>query len=196
MAVVRKGFSKILKRLYDSIDNVGKLGAMAAVTGMTVTEDGFGANRKTIFTFTAAPLALIDAAGVVARTAPKIYDFPIGSIKIGGAVANLALTKSSAGVNTDWDGDFSVGTAPAAADATLTATEANIIPSTATPQAVAGATTAKGRNAADIAPFDGAAAVTPLYLNFLVDDADQDVTTTPCNLIVNGTLTVHWTNFA
>lgn len=31
-----------------------------------------------------------------------------------------------------------------------------------------------------------------MYLNLLVDDADQDATTTPTDLIINGTLTLVW----
>lgn len=149
--------------------------------------------QKTVLTFKNAPLALVDAAGVVARCALKIFDFPEGAVIIQGAVVDLALTKSAAGVNADWDGDFSLGSAAAAADATLTGTEANVIASTATPQAVAGATTAKAVSAAAV-QLDGTATPVDLYLNVLVDDADQDVTTTPTNLIANGTITILWAN--
>jgi hypothetical protein len=34
----------------------------------------------------------------------------------------------------------------------------------------------------------------PVYINMLVDDADHDVTSTPTNLILNGTITVLWTS--
>jgi hypothetical protein len=170
------------------------VGAIPAITGLSVSEEGVGPAKRTVLSFTNVAFALIDQAATVAYKGLKVYDFPEGSILIDGAVANLALTKSSAGVNADWDGDFSVGSVTASNNATLTGTEQDIIPSTATPQAVAGATTAKGRNAAAIAPFDGTGTALDLYLNFLVDDADQDVTTTPCNLIVNGTLTIHWRN--
>ena len=105
---------------------------------------------KTVLTFVNTPLPLIDTAGVVARCALKIFDFPEGSVNIFGATVNLALTKSAAGVNADWDGDVSLGSVAAAGDATLTSTEANIVPSTSTPQAVAGATTAKALSTAGV----------------------------------------------
>lgn len=161
------------------------------VNGKGVTHESQNGYTKTILTFKDTPMPLVDTAATVARAALKVFDMPEGLIVIGGAVANLKLTKSSAGVNADWDGDFGVGTAAAAADATLSGTEQNIIPTTATPQAVAGATTAKGVSTAQVI-LDGSGTAVDVYLNLLVDDADQDVTTTPCNLIVNGTLTLLW----
>jgi hypothetical protein len=169
----RNGFPKALGKFYDHLD---------------------GTMCKSVISFTDEAFALTDAAGVVAYAGKKVFDFPAGVILIHGALANLAVTKSSAGVNDTFDGDFSVGTVTASNNATLTGTEADVIPSTATPQAVSGATTAKGFNSADIAPLDGTATAQDLFLNFVVDDADHDVTTTPANLVVNGTLTIVWTN--
>jgi hypothetical protein len=34
-----------------------------------------------------------------------------------------------------------------------------------------------------------------VYLNILVDDADHDVTSTACNIIANGTITLVWENY-
>ncbi len=170
----------------------GRTGEGAA-SGTGVSSSSSPGTNKTVLTFVNAPLALIDTAGVVARCALKIFDFPEGNIQIIGATVNLALTKSAAGVNADFDGDVALGSAAAAGDATLTSTEANIVPSTATPQAVAGATTAKALSTASVL-LDGTATPVDLYLNVLVDDADQDVTTTPTNLIANGTVTVLWAN--
>jgi hypothetical protein len=42
--------------------------------------------------------------------------------------------------------------------------------------------------------FDGHTAAVDLYLNLLVDDTDHDVTSTPCNLIANGTITLVFAN--
>lgn len=193
----RRPFSRALAGVYDFIEQhagVSKVGAKTALTGMTVAESGGGTYRTTTFTFRNTPAPLIDTAATVARCALKIYDFPAGLIGIVGAVSNLALTKSAAGVNADWDGDFALGTVAAAADATLSSTEQNVIPTTPTPQAAAGATTAKGISTATEAfkLLDGTDTAIDLYLNLLVDDADQDVTTTPTNLILNGTVTVSW----
>lgn len=169
-------------------------GAVAG-TGATVSEQGNGVMHKTVITFTNVDVPLADAAGVVAYGGLKVYDMPEGAILMLGAVADVDLTKSSAGVNADWDGDMGVGTITASNDGTLAATEQNIIPTTATPQAVAGVTTANGKSTAtENAVLDGTTTPVDVYFNLLVDDADHDVTGTPCNLILNGTLTLHWIN--
>lgn len=168
------------------------VGAVAG-QGVSVVEYGNGIQHKSTFTFQDAAIAFTDEAGVVAWLGQKFYDFPAGFIVIDGAVANLALTKSSAGVNDTWDGDFGVGTVIASNNATLSSTEQNVIPTTATPQAVAGATTAQGASTA-AAQYDGHTTPVDLFLNVLVDDADHNVTGAACNLIVNGTINVFWRN--
>ena len=54
--------------------------------------------------------------------------------------------------------------------------------------------TASGTSTSTECPkiFDGHTTAKDLYLNLLVDDADQDVTGTACDLIVNGSLIVVW----
>lgn len=234
-----------------------------AGTGVSVKEFGGHTIFKSVIAFKDTPLPMVDEAGVVAYAGLKIYDLPEGVLLILGATANLALTKSSVGVDAAFDGDFGIGTVTASNNATLTGTEQDILPSTATPQAVAGVTTAKGsslstvptsltdnsvgtanntveamadiataggatptaaqvdtavngvlakirNNFADVAAkinevllvlsggkllaSDGHTTPKDVYLNILVDDTDQDVTTTPCNIIVNGTITLHWVN--
>lgn len=196
MAVPRVGFSRALRRLYDYIDAASTGGAKASVTGLTLSHDGAGPYRKTKLTFTNVDIALVDEAGVVAYKGTKVFDFPDGAILFLGAKADLALTKSSAGVNADWDGDFSLGTVTASNNETLASTEQDLIPTTPTPQAVSGATTAKGVSTSTEAckVFNGTSTAIDAYLNFLVDDADHNVTGTPCNLIVNGTVELHWVN--
>lgn len=125
--------------------NLNKVGTIpSTVTGLDVQETGVGPLRQTVFTFTNFEVTMTDEAGVVAYGGKKIYDFPNGVIDILGACSDLDITKSGAGINADFDGDFGVGTATASNNATLTGTEQNVIPSTATPQAVAGVTTADG----------------------------------------------------
>lgn len=178
------------RKFYEAANPVAAGGAPAG-SGVSVSH-GPGVT-KTVLKLVNTPLPLIDTAATVARCALKVFDMPEGLIQIFGSVANLAITKSAAGVNADFDGDFALGSAAAAADATLTGTEANILPSTATPQAVAGVTTAKGVSTAGVL-LDGTTTPVDVYLNILVDDADQDVTTTPTNLIANGTITILWAN--
>ncbi len=167
-----------------------------AVSSAVATETGAGAVHTTVLTFTNTAVALTDEAGVVAYAGTKVYDFPEGAILFLGATTNLALTKSSAGVNVDWDGDVSLGTITASNNATLSSTEQNLIPTTSTPQAVAGVSSAKSQSTATESGviFNGTGTAIDVYLNLLVDDADQDVTGTACNLILNGTITIVWAN--
>lgn len=166
---------------------------VATVDGLTVKEYGFGRMRTTEFTFTDVELALTDEPSTVAYGGLKIYDFPQGYIYFQSGCMDLALTKDSAGVDDDWNGDIGVGTATAGNDGTLSSTEQNVIPTTATPTASSGVTTGDCvSTATEHAIVDGTSTALDLYVNILVDDADHDVTTTPCNLILNGTLVVVW----
>jgi len=169
----------------------------SAVAGTGVTGDGteMGTFRKEVITLDAVEIALTDEAGVVAYGGVKIFDFAEGAILLHGAVADLTVVKDAAGVNDDWDGDFGLGTVTAGNNAALATTEQNIVPTTATPQAVAGATTAQGKSTATESGsvLDGTTTPVDVYLNFLVDDADQDVTTTATNLVVSGTVTLFYT---
>lgn len=170
---------------------------VGAVAGAGVTlgsEAGDGLYHQTTITLTDVEIALTDEAGVIAYGGLKIYDLPVGAIVVQAAVSDLDVTKSSAGVNVDWDGNFSLGTVTAGNDADLTGKEVDILAKTATPTAAAGATTANG-GAATNGYLDGtttAGAAADVYLNVLVDDADHDVTSTPCNLIFNGTIKLTW----
>lgn len=187
-----KGLRRSLKKLYGTPTAAGA----GAGSGNQASQIGTAAMQKTVLKFTNQAIPLTDEAGVVAYGGLKIFDFPEGAILFQGAVADLALTKSSAGVNADWDGDFGLGTVTASNNATLSSTEQDLIPTTATPQAVAGATTAKGKSTATESGqiLDGTSTPKDVFLNFLVDDADHNVAGTACNLIVNGTVTLFWAN--
>lgn len=186
-------FRQLMKRKKDwrqaTANLLGTASTQGALAGSGVSQRLAGGQLSRVIRFVNRAVALTDNPGVVAYLGTKIMDFPEGLVQITGCVVNLAITKSSAGVNADWDGDFSVGSVTAANDATLTSTEADVVPSTATPQAAAGATTAKGNNTASVL-LDGTAGAKDLYLNVLVDDADHNVVVTPCNLIFNGTIEV------
>lgn len=116
----------------------------------------------------------------------KIYDFPAGRILILGAVINCTTATENAteGAATV---DLAVGTATAADDATLTSTEANIIPSTATDN---GEDTWKAAMAAS-AQFDGTSTAVALYVNAGVTDA---ISSGAVAVAITGTLTVTWIN--
>lgn len=152
--------------------------------------------RQLTITLEDEAIALTDEAGVVAYGSKKLWDFEAGYIRILGAVADLTVTKSAAGVNNNFDGDFGLGTVAAGNNNALATTEQNIIPTTATPQAVGGATTAKGvsTNTEHEVIHDGHTTPIDLYLNVLVDDDDHDVGATPTNLVVNGTIIISYIN--
>lgn len=164
-------------------------------TGNTVVEGGAGVIHKSVITMTNTAIALSDD-GNDAYGGMKIYDFPLGWIYFLGIVADIALTKSSAGVNDDWDGDMGFGTVVVADETTpLAGTDVDLVPITATPQATSGATTADCQSTTtEIDLLDGHATAKDVCINFMVDDADHDVTSTPCNLICNGTVTITWVN--
>lgn len=158
-------------------------------TGVVATEYGDGTIHQTILTLTAHSVTIDGTA--VGFGASKLYDFPEGAICILGAVANLAITAGAGGIANDFDGDFAIGTAGTADGDFGDAGEANIIASTATPQAAAGVSSAKGQSTATECPLylDGTTTAADLYLNFLVDDADIDSNDT---LACTGTVTITW----
>ena len=162
------------------------------ITSGNATVAEFGGAKKAILTFNNAQVVMQDNPGVVAFGKLKIATLPAGYVLIMGATTDLAITKSSGGVIDTWDGDFALGTAQLNNDNALNGAEANIIPSTATPQAVAGATTAKGASTGTEAPkiHDGHTTAIDVFLNMIVDDTDHDVTGTPCNLVLNGIVTI------
>lgn len=192
------GTTGMIRALENAVTGAGTAGSdSVAGSTVTVSEAGAGVVHQTTITLTSAVFALTDEAGVVAYSGVKLYDMPAGQIVFLGAVADLAVTKSSAGVNADWDGDVGLGTTTAGNNNALATTEQNLIPTTATPQAVAGVTTADCKSTStEIAPavIDGTTTAMDVYLNFLVDDADHDVTGTAANLLVTGTVKITWIN--
>jgi len=167
-------------------------------TGVAVTAaKGDGRGIQITLTLTNVDLALTDAVGVVAWAALKLYTMPAGAVLFRGLKADLDITKSSVGVNADWDGDIGFGTVTNDGDANLTASEQNLAPSTATPQAVAGVTTgdAKSTGAESGAVHGTTASPAEVWINVNVDDTDHDVTGTACNLIVNGTIVFSYEPF-
>lgn len=156
--------------------------------------------RKTVLEFVNVSFALTDDAGVKAWSGQKILDLADGLVVYKGAVIDLTATSSTypavTGLVAAWDGDFALGSASAlnAADSSPDGTEVDLVALTATVQAVAGVGTLKGISTTTEAPLtkDGTATAFPIHLTIVVDDGDQDVTTTPTNLLLNGTVTVDW----
>lgn len=174
-----------------AVQNAPAAGA-AAGTGVAVAESA-GVVQRTTFTLTGVQVATTDVAGTCGYGGLKIYDFPAGLIQVLGAVTDLTLA-AAAGIGATAALVGSLGTATAAGDnATLTGTEADIVPSTACPL-VAGAGTMKGRSTAGTMAagvFDGTSAAKALYLNFALPDADSSGNST---VTATGTIIVTWIN--
>jgi len=97
--------------------------------------------------------------------------FPEGFILLLGAqITDLVLTGSGTGHTSTFDGDVGAGTT-AAADATITAADVNIIASTALGAATANVSPNLDPGNAVQAIIDNSADDQDLYLNLLIDDA-------------------------
>lgn len=153
-------------------------------TGVTVKEG----NGRTIITLTNVAVATTDATTSGAGGGLKIYDFPEGLLDYRGAVANVTIT-AAAGITATAAVVAALGTAAAAADATLTSTEADLLPSTATPLTASAGTFAAVSTTSQSALLDGTATAKDLYLNFAIPDAGSTANST---ITVNGTITVAW----
>lgn len=168
------------------------VGTVTSATGLSVEEFGDeGFIRRTVFTFTAFTIALTRTSSSItansgAGTPGKIYTFPIGYIQPIAGVANLTL---ATGFATSSGFVMSVGSAQAAADATLTSTEANFMASTAAAIATSAGTFATGL-ASTVTALNGSATAIALYLNA----ATADDTTASSTLTITGTLTITWQN--
>lgn len=173
---------------------------VGAANGATVTavEAGDGVWHRTTLTCTATPITISDDAGVAQYGGVKVYDFPAGLINIQGAVIDGALTAGVTGTIIDaWEGDVALGTVTATTGATLTGTEANIMPSVA----IAAATSKVGTcDAVSVATaltesgarwIDGTSTAVDMFLNFVIDD---DATHTAGTATFTGTITFIWAN--
>ncbi len=125
--------------------------------------------------FTAEDLAItVDGATGVGWGTAVLGDLPAGNILLLGAVSYLSFTTASASVQAAFDGDYSIGTAPTA-DASLSGSEVDIVPSTALGAATAKVSPrARGVSTTSLngAILDNTDGSLELNLNLLIDDAN------------------------
>lgn len=147
---------------------------------------------KKVIKLTNKSVAVTDNAGVTAYAGLLVHTFTEGFVKFEGAHIQMGIELDAAGVNADFDGDIGLGVVTSAATTPLATTEQNLIPTTAIPQAVASVATATAiSTATETGVFhDGTTTPVPVFLNFKIDDADHDVTTTPTNLLLTGSITL------
>ncbi len=168
----------------------GSVPAASITAGETVSDTETGLN-KTVLTFTNVSVATTDATTNGAYGSMEIYDFPAGLIYTAAGSSNLTIARVGTGITTTAAVVGAVGTVAAAADATLTSTEADILPSTAS-TLTAGAGVTKAKSTATEATFkDGTTTAIKAYLNFAMPDAGS---TANDALLVNGTITLLWMN--
>lgn len=177
-------------------------GNVLFASGVVVkTEDGLGAVgtgvtavekvpqvHQTVLTL-ANTVTLTDATTNGNEGSAVIYTFPVGNILILGAVSDLVLTAGSGGITDTAAVVSSLGSVAAAADATLTGTEANIIPST-TSTLTGGIGAMNGQSTAPVT-LDGTASAAVCRLNLAVPDAGSSANDT---MVATGTVTLTWVN--
>lgn len=159
----------------------------AAGTGVVAAE-GVLVPNKTVLTFSAVSVTMTDATTNGCHGSQKIYDFPEGLIAIDSVITDLAITAGAGGITDTAAVVVAIGTVANAADnATLTSTEANILPST-TATLTGGVGAAKGESTA-YTVLDGTATAVDAILNIAVPDAGSTASDT---MAVTGTVTIVW----
>lgn len=167
---------------------------LALVDSAVAVLESWKTLHRTLFTFTAKVIATVDHTTNGGNATLLLYTFPRGNIQVLGASSNLTLTGDGTGVTTTAAVVGAVGTVVAASDATLTSTEANIIPSTVcTLTASAGVMKGKPTTAISI---DNTTTTNSTQmtanLNFAIPDAGS---TAAGSLTVTGTLEIIWANY-
>jgi hypothetical protein len=166
--------------------NGAKNGAAVAAT-----EYGNGVVHKTVLTLTSAQVTVANTTDA-SFGGLKLYDFPEGRLLVLGCTADLDFDWAGEDISATGSGDFALGTT-ITADATLSGTDADLLPSTAmTDPFVAGVGEGKGALAAS-AQFDGTTTAKDANINIIIDDAAvangaSDVVS------VTGTITIVWVN--
>lgn len=164
------------------------IGAVDAAATLATVVENVSNIKRSVITFAAQPIAMVDHTTAGAHGSKAIYDFPEGNIHILGAVTNLTTLAGAGGITDTAALIGSVGSvAVGIGDATLTSTEANIVPSTAGTLA-AGAGVLKGNSTAAVT-LDGTQTAAKAYLNLVAPDAGSTADDT---ITVSGTVTLTW----
>lgn len=158
---------------------------LAPTTGVTKKATLGGLVTET-YTFTNRSVTITDNTTSGAHGNLKLVDLPEGNITILGATTNLTIARVGTNITATAAIVSSIGTVAAAnTDATLTSTEANIVPSTVA-TLTAGAGSAKGESTA-VLIADGTTTPVAVYLNFAMPDASSAGNDA---LTVNGAVTI------
>lgn len=163
--------------------------------GIGVLTERLGQLHHTTITLTNYVMATVDATTNGAQGTGVLYNFPRGFIQIIGASSNVAIVGDGVNITATAALIMAVGTAVAAADVTLTSTEANIIASTACTLA-ASAGVFKGKAVATPVNIDNSTTTNATNmtanLNAVVPDAGSSANGT---LTLTGTIELFWYSF-
>lgn len=144
--------------------------------------------KQTIVVDAVALSTITGATGVAQDATAVIGDFPEGNILLLGAVGyfQVAGSGSDANLTADWQGDFSVGSAPTA-DVTLNGAEVDILPSTELAAATAEVSPRTRSVNATQVMLDNTDGSLEINFNFVID-ADEVTNTEDVALTVTGEL--------
>lgn len=164
----------------------------SAVSGLVIKETGTGAVRQTVLELTNVSVTITRTGTTNVYGGLQLATFPEGVHNVIGAVASLAVTR---GETTNMTATAplvtAVGSVTAGNDATLTSTEVDLIPSTAT-TLVAGTKTI-GAHLASAAIYNGSTTARPVFLNLAGDNTgSQCVATGNSSVTVTGTIVITW----
>ena len=180
-----------LNSLVSQLSPTGTAGSAPfnAAFSASTTSDGV---LKTVIKLSGLSVTMTDAVAAGSHGSAKLFDFPAGNLFFLGATCDLTLTAGVGGITDTAAVVVGVGTATLATDnATLTGTEADLVPSTAA-ILTAGVGAGKGKSlTAGAVAFDGTSTAKDAWLNIAVPDAGSTGNDT---LIVSGTITLVWSN--
>lgn len=175
------------------------VGAAVANIGVAAAEyGGEGPVRQTVLTLTSTPVVTGNTSGA-SFGSQKLYDFPEGRVLILGVTAYFSSItfNTAAGATGDiaggGSGDYSLGST-ATADATLSSTDVDLLPSTAMldPFVSGVGRSNVGSALAAAAQFDGTTTAVDMYLNAIIDDADVSDGAASDSVYFTGTITFTW----
>ena len=150
-----------------------------------------GGSEQVTLTFVNTAVPLVDAGASGAGGGIRIFGFQQGNVAIDNFRVNLTAARLGTNLTTTAALVASLGTVAAAADATLTSTEADIAAST-TATLTAGAGTFTKLATATVY-LDGTGTAKDVYLNFACPDAGSAGND---SVVVNGTITFVYSNTA
>lgn len=142
-------------------------------TGLTAVQGAAAVQTVTITVPAATTVSMVDATTAGSHGSKKVFTFPAGNIQVLGATTDLAIARVGTNLTATSAVVGALGTVVTAnTDATLTSTEANIIPSTAA-ALTAGAGNFDGQSTAAVT-LDGTATPVDVYMNFATPDAGSN----------------------